>query len=365
MIFLTFGFLLASCGHSEYHLVDIANPEYRPNVVFRNSEDLSSPKFAHFIEKYRLDTIFHGETDEFKRILLLRHWIREVIPVNDHSRGGHYSGDGYVEGILDAALKGEGFSCGHYMKVQNGLMNAFGYVTRTLGASPGVPGGLDYPHGMNEIWVNALQKWVLSDAQYDQHFEKNGIPLSALEVRAEYLKNKASDISMVKGPDRVVTEKDLEFHTSRESLAQIYTWVSWDLNNNMCTVWPDFKTMLIFFRDDYSSTHTWFQNGHPHWAYNKPEFIHYVDDPRQIYWTPNTIKSLVRLEGESANIRLSSETPNFKTYQMEILPDETWAPVDSIFTVHLNADNYDLRFRSVNTAGVHGPEYRIVIEKVR
>ena len=33
-------------------------------------EDLTNPGFRHLIEKYQLDTIFHGETDEFKRILI-------------------------------------------------------------------------------------------------------------------------------------------------------------------------------------------------------------------------------------------------------------------------------------------------------
>ena len=64
-----------------------------------------------------------------------------MIKINDF--GDPYPGEGYVEGILDAALEGQGFHCGHFMKVQNGIMNAYGYVTRTLGAGPGVEDGPD------------------------------------------------------------------------------------------------------------------------------------------------------------------------------------------------------------------------------
>lgn len=107
------GIFIISCNEKEYHVVEVKNP------AFNYSEDLSSPKFQKLINKYQLDTNFHGETDEFKRILLLRHWIKTVIKIEDF--GGPYHGGGYVEGILDAALEGAGFHCGHFMKVQNGI----------------------------------------------------------------------------------------------------------------------------------------------------------------------------------------------------------------------------------------------------
>ena len=88
LISIALSMMLMSCGTKHYHTVDVDNPEFRPNVEFNHFEDLSSPKFSHFIEKYQLDTIFHGEKDEFKRQLLLRHWIRSVMPINDHS--AHY-----------------------------------------------------------------------------------------------------------------------------------------------------------------------------------------------------------------------------------------------------------------------------------
>jgi len=140
------------CKGKEYRVVEVKNPIFIKNTAFNHSEDLSSPKFQKLINKYQLDSIFHGEIDEFKRILLLRYWIKTVIKIEDY--GDPYPGDGYVEGILDAALEGTGFHCGHFMKVQNAIMNAYGYVTRTLGAGPGVIGGPDGHHGINEIWLN-------------------------------------------------------------------------------------------------------------------------------------------------------------------------------------------------------------------
>ena len=170
---------MAGCNNPEYALGEVDNPRFKPKVEFQGYENLNHPGFQHLKEKYQLDTIFHGETDEFKRILMLRNWIRSVVSIDDH--GDPYPGGGYVEGILDAALEGQGFHCGHFMKVQNGIMNAYGYVSRTLGAGPGVKDGPDGHHGINEIWLNDYQKWFLSDAKYDHHFEKYGIPLPPLK----------------------------------------------------------------------------------------------------------------------------------------------------------------------------------------
>src|SRR6476469_9316906 len=164
---VTLTLLILSCSTKKpfhvskkpFHVSKVNNPEFVPDTAFISFEDLSSPKFQALKEKYQLDTIFHGEKDELKRILLLRDWIRKVISINDFS--DTYPGDGYPGGILDAALKGHGFHCGHYMIVQNAVMNAYGFVTRCLGAGPGVKGGPDGHHGTNEIWSNQFQKWFL------------------------------------------------------------------------------------------------------------------------------------------------------------------------------------------------------------
>lgn len=39
--------LITGCGQKTYFQIDVENPVYRANTVFRSSEDLSSPKFAH------------------------------------------------------------------------------------------------------------------------------------------------------------------------------------------------------------------------------------------------------------------------------------------------------------------------------
>jgi len=190
----------ASEGSGDYELLRVENPAFRGNQLFVSHEDLRCPRFRQLRDRYHLDKVVEGRTNEFQRILLLRHWIKTHIRIeNDNPTATR--GDAF--GILDAALQGGGFHCGHFMVVQNAVLNAFGYVTRCLGVGPG--GTADSPgghHGVNEVWSNDFRKWVLIDAKYDTHFEKGGIPLSALEVRDELLRNGAADITCLRGPER-------------------------------------------------------------------------------------------------------------------------------------------------------------------
>jgi hypothetical protein len=189
---VAFLLLILSCNAQKFHQVKVDNPEFIPNTAFVAYKDSSYPKFQTLKETYRLDTIFHGEKDEFKRILLLRHWIHKTITVGVPPQEPPVT----AEGILEEALKGVGFWCSYFMIVHNEVMNAYGFVPRVINVGEGV---LNLPdqighHGTNEIWSNTYHKWFFSDAMYDSHFEKNGIPLSALEIRDEYFKNKAADI---------------------------------------------------------------------------------------------------------------------------------------------------------------------------
>ncbi len=354
--------LIIGCGRGQYEVVEIDNPVYKPNTAFTSSEDLSSPKFNHLIEKYQLDTIFHGETDEFKRIILLRHWIKEHIKID--LENPHYSGNGYVEGILDAALQGEGFHCGHFARVQNGILNAYGYVTRFLGAGPGVPREFDGHHGTNEVWLNKFHKWMVIDAKYEHHFEKDGVPLSALEIREEYLKNKAADITMLKGPELIPIEFDHEIGESKEAFSQTFTWITYQGNGNLFTAWPDHKEIVLWYQDNFFKNNTWIRDGKPHWAYSHPEMVIMTEDRAAIEWTPNTIASEVKINGNNAEVRLSSDASNLKEYQMKEMPAGEWHKVSEEMILKLQNKWHKYLFRAVNLADVPGPEHKIVIEKI-
>jgi len=352
--------LFINCTNREYFLEPSDNQEYKSNTVFRNFEDLTSERFPDLIRKYQIDTIFQGEENEFERILLLRNWISSMINIDDY--GDPYPAkEGNVEGILDAALEGYGFHCGHFMTVQNAVMNGYGYVTRNLGTGPGVKDVSEGHHGVNEIWSNDYQKWFLCDSKYNNHFEKNGIPLSVLEVRESYFKNRAADITLVSGPDRVNIEIDSISGFSKEEFAQIFTWIAWQENGDYYTAWPNHHEIIAMLEDEYYKNNIWWRDGKPHWTYRNPQSLILVNSIDDIEWTPNTIDSKVIIENDSVSIELFSDTPNFKEYQIRFSPGGNWESVSDKVTFKLKKEQHNYQFRVLNLADVPGPIHEIKI----
>ena len=343
--------------------LEVSNPAFINNTLFIGEEDLMSSRLDSLKYKYQLDTLFKGETDEMKRILMLRHWIKSKMLIGET---GLYNGDADPEKILDAAAKGETFHCGHYMIVQNAFMNAYGYVTRCLGSGPGESGRFDQHHAMNEIWVGTYGKWFMCDAKYDHHFEKNGIPLSALEIRAEYLKNKGADALLVRGVDRTPVNDNPEVKQTKEQLTQTYTWLEWERSADRFTRFPRTDDRLIMYHDDYSRNHVWLWGGKPHWAL-KTDLITYTDSIKEIEWTPNTIRSQVTINQDNrlAHVQLFSQTPGFLRYEMRSSIDADWKPCDAAITLSLAPGRNEWVFHTVNGRGITGTDHRVVVAPKR
>ncbi len=121
----------------QFILVAVDNPQYCGNEMFRAFENYYSPRIRQLRSRYHLDAVVVGEADEWKRILLLRHWIRSNTAI-DNDNPTPTRGDTFA--ILDAALKGGKFHCTHFSIVQHAVLNSFGYVTRRLGCGPGLLG---------------------------------------------------------------------------------------------------------------------------------------------------------------------------------------------------------------------------------
>ncbi len=340
-------------GGRQYAVVAAPNPVLRINEVFPAYENLRDPRCQQLRRRYRLDGVVRGETDDFRRILLLRHWIKRHIRINNAhptpARDDAFS-------ILDAAHKGGGFHCAHFSLVQQGVYTSFGYVTRRLGAGPGLnePGQWGH-HGVNEVWVNSLCKWVLVDAKYDCHFEKDGLPLSALEVRDELLADGARSVRLAVGPERRLQRKP-------PRNAATYRWVSWETTPHF-TNFPNHGTSgLVVYEDEFFRTNTWYRDGAPHWAYRADFFIP-VRHRSWIEWTPHVIASRVSIEGDSAEVALASCTPNFLTYETRRQHGPWRACADRI-RLPLGKPGLAVSLRSVNLAGVSGPEHRLEIRPV-
>ena len=348
--------LASADEEGRFVVLPVENPRYCGNELFRAFESYYSPRVRQLRDRYNLDTVVADETDEWQRILLLRHWIKSTIAIDNH-HPAKTRGDTFA--ILDAAVDGGKFHCTHFSIVQHAVLNSFGYVTRRLGCGPGRKDDGGH-HGVNEVWVNKFSKWVLIDAKYDVHFEKDGVPLSALEIRDEVWRDAAQSVVRVVGPDRRPMTPDLETG-EWETRPGTYRWCSWETSTNRFTTFPAKSTStLIMLDDDIFNSGVWYRDGERHWAYGSPYMI--LTTRRDwIEWTPNVIASKVTIEDAKARVFLGSCTPNFRSFQMKS-DDGSWNDCGEEVEVLLkrNARN-QFTFRTINLFGVTGPEHRAEI----
>jgi hypothetical protein len=116
----------------QFVVLPVENPRYCGNELFRAFENYYSPRVRQLRGRYGLDVVVADETDEWQRILLLRHWIKSSIAIENHTPT-KTRGDTFA--ILDAALKGGKFHCTHFSIVQHAVLNSFGRATPGIGTA--------------------------------------------------------------------------------------------------------------------------------------------------------------------------------------------------------------------------------------
>lgn len=344
------------CAAPQAAPAPVENPVYRPNTVFASHEDLRSPKFEELRVKYKLEDAVRDEPDEFKRILRLRHWLHARVVVE--KKGAEPPAADALR-TLEEGPKGGRYHCAHMSVALDAVLNAMGHVSRIVLSGPGEkePARLSGSHGSNEVWCNALRKWILVDAEHDSHFEKGGAPLSALEVRDEVLRDGAREVTRVRGLDRKAEPRVED--ESWGLTPRTYAWISWPTEGNRFTLYPKSpEEFHVLYDDDYARTHTWYRDGRKHWAYGARRFKE-VRERGAIEWTPNVLDVKARLEGESVEGTIASSTPNLKEYQVR-RGDGAWERVEEKFSIRLKSPQERILLRSVNLAGVSGPEHRLV-----
>jgi hypothetical protein len=237
-------------------------------------------------------------------------------------------------------------------------LNACGYVTRIIFCGLGVQGlEPSWKHGTNEVWSNTYCKWVAIDPQENHHFEKNGVPLSALEVRDEYQKGN------IRGVIRAVGVNRTPSGASADGGIEMYNWVEWNAYGNHTSGYPAENEFYFWFQDAYSQSHTWYNSGSPHWLYSSPSTMRWISQRDSIEWTPNVVKVTPSVSGSTLNVTLANCMPNFKEYQIkDITAGGTWAVTTAGFSRPLSLSHHEWAIRAVNLVNVTAPEYRLVVD---
>jgi len=143
-----------------------------------------------------LAAVVAGSATEFETVLRIKEWVATQFPHTDPDPYPPW--DALV--ILDAIRAGlTGGFCAQYSQVMLQALAALGfparYVEVGLADNP-------YAHFPIEYWSNQFDKWVVLDADFNLHFQQNGVPLSALEVHDALVAGTHASVTVVQGAYR-------------------------------------------------------------------------------------------------------------------------------------------------------------------
>jgi hypothetical protein len=340
----------------------VSGPRFYPPEVFAAIEDYHNPRLKRLRDEYGLEKVIAGEPNEFRKLLMLRHWVHTRWPIDNDQKEG---GDAFA--ILEKAKTGAGFHCSHSLTVQHAVMVSMGYVVRDLGVDRNHEDmGRSIHHGVNEVWSNDYAKWILLDAKYDIHFELNGIPLSVLELHEAVRADGGKGVVKMQGIER--RQAPMDATDAPEGTIRSYWWASYYLRPSPFTEphWSGGSRLLILDNDAFKNT-TWYRMGGSgklvkHWAYAASAFIP-TRNRHEIDWTPGVPDLRARqIAPAELEVRLRSATPNFKTYLSRVNggPWEPFSGDRTRWTLQTGENRFEARTR--NLAGVEGPAVSAVVE---
>ena len=350
-------------GASEANLrATVTGPEFHAPELFQGFEDYYQPRLKRLREDYYLDKVVEGDANEFRQILKLRHWVHSRWPIDNDQ---NFSGDAFA--ILEKAKTGAGFHCAHSMTVQQAVLSAMGYVARYVLVDRNHEDlGRSVHHGVNEVWSNDYAKWVLLDAKYDIHFERDGVPLSALELHEAVRADGGRGIVMVQGVERhVVPMGDPQPH---EASIRSYWWVCYPQRQNPFTQ-PHFaaRERLVIFDNAAFRSSTWQRDQGaglaPHWAYAAGAFVPTLDRT-QIEWTPGVVELRARQTATAElEVQIRSATPNLQAYVVRFNGGQPQTVTEGRVQWELHDGENSLEVRSRNLFGVLGPSLLAAVSR--
>jgi len=329
--------------------------------------EYDDPLLESLRREYKLEEVVARAPDEWTAQQRLKDWVFRHIP------GGNprYSPRTAME-ILKLAAQGEKFYCTYYAITYLQTAQALGWQARKVGVDRkhGPEGKQSTHHGVTEVWSNQFQKWVVMDAQSNLHFEKKGIPLSAWEVRAEWLKNQGADVDHVVGapPNTVKKNPAMVWHVPDADEIATYFWVYIETH-------ADFgagTSRRIFPQDGANASEIWYQNDDAgsrlHMGYTKNLF-----DPtsriEDAYWTAGIVETKLT-EAAPGIVRLSLDgyCPNRTAYEVS-WDGQSWESVKNEKSLNwklASGWNY-LRLRTAGRRDVKGPETAVamLLEKLQ
>lgn len=284
-------------------------------------EHFDAPRIRQLAARENLEAVVAGAADEFGAVLQLKEWVAAQFP---HTNPDPYPPwDALI--VLDAIRGGlTGGFCAQYSQVLLQSLASLGIPARYIEvghtANP-------YAHYPLEFWSNQFNKWVLLDADFNLHFERNGLPLSALEVHEALVSGAAASVEVVEGAFRAG-------HPSPDD---------WPLGT---------RELYYYLRYHLKADHVWAPEEVPFDRFN--DMVEWADS-RTVPWESSTVPSPYPTEKLTARTTSDAAIANAPLNQLWVTPRVTTGTTVALDLAHAMPQIVAAEFRVIDDAGQPGP----------
>ncbi len=344
-----------------------------------------SPRLKLLRERYKLDAVIAPGKTEMEQLMLLRYWVRNQWHT---AWGGHPAAwmppwDALI--ILESRDRPDCLTmCTHYAAVYTQCCLALGWNARHC--------ILDH-HCTAEVYVNQYDKWVMLDAGNSSqradvglHFERGGVPLSALELHQAHRTGNTAGITVHFTPARLVEKiaplcrpapaeaKKGPPRPDTVPLAELKKYPVCQLENYRRYAIPARNNYLssLLPGELYQGWSEYFYDGYcwvgdsPDAPRISPEYSRPLSParPQDIDWSLNWSRIHFSRTGKPGELRVDVEThtPNLARLEKCGEGKETWQATPASFVWRLRPGANELTVRSVNHWGKNGREARMRVE---
>lgn len=372
-----FEFAGAKVVHAEWQNQGIVRSRFPMPTIDYHNEQLH--KFLNKFQAY-LDYMKEGKT-EWEQILLIRNWLHRAVPRSayDKSIENLYKRP-YPKGespdpftMLESAGAGLGWWCPHFSSMLSLLYNGAGFVSRKLGnVSKYHPKLGTLTHGVTDVFVNDLGKWVQMDAHFDIHYTKNGIPLSPAELGQEFFENQDEEVDRIVGLKEEKVNKNVlstltGCHEAERAYWNRYIW-GMDSFNASGTWAPEMA--LQYIQSRHKGEYCYQGQGEDctiHVVYKKGIF-QYTERKADVYPDVNTSRIEISNSDTgkgSVRVNIGTFTPNLDAIMVKV-DDGIEQPRELSFKWFLHVGENNLRVRTRNKFGRYGKPstVKVVLEKL-
>ncbi len=315
-----------------------------------NYERFEEPKLRILRERYNLGKVVKKGKDEFRKMVLLREWVKSQWWHGTPSKEGNKPDALH---ILRRVRKGEQFFCDHYSVTFIQCALSLGWNARRVAIHTSGYNG----HTVAEIWSNQYKKWIIMDTDFNIHYERNGIPLNALELHKIWI-NEGSDgiqkIKICKGKPRPKSNGEMLCCPWR--LVDYYYRFGITLGNDF---FSRAKKGKILGWDLLPPAAWWFDE-----KTIKIKGAKYLTDKEsELYWTLN--QTYIEPKPHRANVLsvdLNTFTPNFKEFLVKI-DNRPLKKKGSRFLWKLHSGINKIEAKAINKFGIEGIPSYICVER--